>query len=96
MDPQSALAETTIDNDATRVTKWTLEPNTRIGRHRHDLPYVVVPIVGGAIVVSDEYGDTSSQLVAGQPYFRPAGAQHTVSNHSTNSIVFVEVEFRDK
>ena len=96
MDTQSALGETLIDDALMRVTRWTLAPNTRIDRHRHELPYVVVPIVSGAIAISDERGQTSSQLEAGQPYSRAAGAEHLVSSLSTSVIVFVEIELKDR
>jgi quercetin dioxygenase-like cupin family protein len=84
-----------IDNELTRTVRWTLEPETAIGHHRHLLAYLVIPIVGGTLTFSDAAGDRAVELVPGRPAFRPAGVEHNVSNRSDRTIEFVEVEIRD-
>ena len=91
---QSARSTVSIDNDQVRVTTWSFEPGQRTGPHRHGLPYVVVPATGGQLRLETHDGVTSAQLVAGQPYFREAGAQHDVVNDGEEQLVFVEVEIK--
>jgi quercetin dioxygenase-like cupin family protein len=84
-----------IDNELTRTVRWTLEPGTAIGHHRHPLPYIVVPVVGGTLTFSDAAGDRAVELVPARPAFRPAGVEHDVSNRSDQTVEFVEVEIRE-
>jgi quercetin dioxygenase-like cupin family protein len=83
-----------IDNELTRTVRWTLEPGTAIGHHRHQLPYIVIPVVGGTLTFSDAAGDRAVELAPGRPTFRPAGVEHDVSNRTDQTIEFVEVEIR--
>jgi len=39
-----AVPTVQIDEAAVRVTEWRLAPNAVIDWHRHEYPYVVVPI----------------------------------------------------
>ncbi|ORA36944.1 cupin domain-containing protein [Mycobacterium aquaticum] len=86
--------EIQLENDLFRVTKWTIEPGGAIPMHRHEYEYVVVPMVTGTMYVVTSDGDEIvAELVAGQSYSRPAGAEHTVENRGEHDpIVFVEVE----
>src|SRR5262245_25020530 len=84
-----------IDNEHTRTVRWTLEPGTAIGHHRHPLPYIVVPVVGGTLTFSDASGERAVELTPARPTFRPAGVEHNVSNRSDRTIEFVEVEIRN-
>lgn len=83
-----------LENDRFRVTKWTIDPGGAIPMHRHDYEYVVVPLVTDTMYVVTSDGDEiAAELVVGQSYTRPAGAEHTVENRGARSpIVFVEVE----
>jgi quercetin dioxygenase-like cupin family protein len=93
--PRVVEPEIVIDNDLARVVRWTLAPGTAIGPHRHPLPYIVVPVVGGTITFVDDAGARPVELVAAQPVFRPAGIEHDVQNRSDGTAVFVEVEIRE-
>jgi quercetin dioxygenase-like cupin family protein len=84
-----------IDNELTRTARWTLEPGTAIGHHRHAHPYIVVPVIGGTLTFSDAGGDRLVVLMPARPVFRPAGIEHDVSNRSDRLVEFVEVEIRD-
>ncbi|MDV3126807.1 cupin domain-containing protein [Mycobacterium sp. 21AC1] len=86
--------EVQLENDRFRVTRWTIDPGGAIPMHRHDFDYVVVPMVTGTMhVVTADGDEITADLVAGQSYSRPAGAEHTVENRgSRDAIVFVEVE----
>ncbi|ART73489.1 hypothetical protein BTO20_07895 [Mycobacterium dioxanotrophicus] len=87
-------AETQLENDLFRVTKWTIDPGGAIPLHRHEYEYVVVPLVTGTMhVVTADGDEIIAELVVGQSYSRPAGSEHTVENRGDRDpIIFVEVE----
>lgn len=77
-----------------RVTKWTVDPGGVIPMHRHEYPYVVVPLVTATMEVTDaDQKHSTTEMQAGESYTRPVGTQHEIRNPSTeNTITFVEVE----
>jgi beta-alanine degradation protein BauB len=77
-----------------RVTEFRFAPGATTGPHRHDLAYVVVPLTTGKLAASGPAGDTLNELVAGQPYFRPAGVEHDVSNANPFEFAFIEIELK--
>ncbi|HEX9818489.1 MAG TPA: cupin domain-containing protein [Methylomirabilota bacterium] len=90
-----AVPTVTIDNARVRVTEWRFAPGASTGPHRHELPYVVVPLTTGRLAATGPAGDTVNELVAGHPYFRPAGVEHDVRNANAFEFVFVEIELKD-
>jgi beta-alanine degradation protein BauB len=83
-----------IDNERVRVTEWRFAPGAATGHHRHELPYVVVPMTTGPLAMTGPDGDATARLVAGEPYFRMAGVEHDVINPNAFEFVFVEVELK--
>ena len=81
-----------IDNDDVRVTEWRFAPGATTGYHRHEYPYVVVPMTSGTLAITGPDGESAGQLVAGQAYARPAGVEHDVRNANGFEFVFVEIE----
>ena len=83
-----------LENEHFRVTRWTIEPGGSIPMHRHEHEYVVVPMVTDTMhVVNADGGEIVAELVAGQSYTRPSGAEHRIENRASSApIVFVEVE----
>jgi beta-alanine degradation protein BauB len=96
MEPRVVEPEVQVDNDETRVVRWTLAPGTAIGHHRHELPYLVVPVIGGTLTFTRDGNDTPVELVPGEAQFRPAGIEHDVANRSTATVAFIEVEFKSR
>jgi quercetin dioxygenase-like cupin family protein len=92
--PAIVTPEVLLDNDDTRTVRWTLAPDTAIGRHLHPLPYVVVPLVGGTLTFSDDTGDREVTLTPGTAIHRPAGIDHDVSNRSGATVDFIELEIK--
>ena len=92
----SKPADTTrfIDNDNVRVTEWRFAPGTETGRHIHEMDYVVVPLITGALVVIDDEGERDNKITHGVPYFRKAGAKHNVVNRSGEEVAFMEIELK--
>jgi beta-alanine degradation protein BauB len=93
--PLPAVANVKIDNDRVRVVEWRFAPGARTGHHRHEYPYVVIPITTGPLAMTGADGSaTTASLVSGEPYFRPAGVEHDVHNPNPIEFVFVEVELK--
>jgi quercetin dioxygenase-like cupin family protein len=87
-----AVATVVIDNERVRVTEWRFAPGAATGHHRHEYPYVVVPMTTGPLAIRSATGESTASLTAGAPYFRPAGVEHDVINPNPGEFVFVEVE----
>ena len=83
-----------IDNDRVRVLEWRFSPGAEVGHHRHELDYVVVPIMDGNIRVVTTEGESVNELKTGQPYFRNAGVEHNVINANPTEFAFIEVEIK--
>jgi len=39
-------------------------------------------------------GDSTADLTAGDPYFRPAGVEHDVVNANPTDFAFIEIELK--
>jgi beta-alanine degradation protein BauB len=83
-----------VDNDRVRVTEWKFEPGQATGWHRHEYDYVVVPVVGGTLVLEDGHSTAEAELVPSRSYFREAGVEHDVVNGGDADLVFVEIELK--
>ena len=90
-----ALATVKIDNARLRVTEYRFAPGASTGFHRHEWDYTVVPMTTGVLAITGPAGDTEASLVAGEPYFRPAGAEHDVRNANAYEFVFIEIELKN-
>ncbi|MDJ1372495.1 cupin domain-containing protein [Gulosibacter molinativorax] len=91
----TSRSELQLENNTFRVTKWIIDPGGVIPMHRHDYPYVVVPLMTGSMTVTMADGTVlSTELEAGASYTRPAGGEHEVANHSEDvTVEFVEIEW---
>ena len=92
--PPSATS-TAQANDATvRITRWDFAPGEATGWHRHEFPYVVVPLLDGHLRIVSADGEAVVPLAAGSSYARPAGVEHDVINHGPGKMSFVEIEMK--
>lgn len=91
-----AVPTVQIDDAVVRVTEWRFAPGASVGWHRHEYPYVVVPITTGRLGITGAHGETSAELVAGRSYARPAGVEHDVRNDSGGEFVFIEIEIKTR
>jgi quercetin dioxygenase-like cupin family protein len=95
MNRPKATPVVTVDNDRARVTRWEFEPGAHTGWHRHELDYVVVPMLDGTLELVDANGQsTFAELTAGEPYSREAGVEHDVINANAFAYSFVEIEMK--
>jgi beta-alanine degradation protein BauB len=89
-----AVATVRIDNERVRVTEWRFGRGAHTGQHRHEYPYVVVPLTTGALAIRTADGETRAELTAGAPYYREAGAEHDVINANPGEFAFIEIELK--
>ena len=89
-----AVSTVKIDNDEVRVTEWRFTAGAHTGHHRHEYPYVVVPLTTGTLTAISSAGETAATLTAGDPYFRPAGVEHDVINANPTDFAFIEIELK--
>lgn len=95
MNDKKSSYDMQLDNDRVRVTHWHLGANGgETGHHRHEYDYVIVPVTGGVLTITDSDGVKEAPLTAGETYFRQAGVEHNVANHTGQNIVFIEVEIK--
>jgi beta-alanine degradation protein BauB len=92
MTAPAAVATVQIDTSTIRVTEWRFASGAATGHHRHEYPYVVVPMTTGTLAITGPGGDSTAELVTGQAYARPAGVEHDVRNANDFEFVFVEIE----
>ena len=93
MDKATATVE--VDNDRVRVTRWSFAPGAATGWHRHEMDYVITPVVGSTVhIVGADGARAEVEMVAGQSYFREAGVEHDVINAGPGELVFVETELK--
>ena len=72
-----AKSEIMIDNEKTRVTRWSFEPGEDTGEHIHEYDYVVVPLMDGQLKIINHDGEISiSELSEGVSYFRTVSYTH--------------------
>jgi beta-alanine degradation protein BauB len=89
-----AVPTVQIDDATVRVTEWRFKPGASTGWHRHEYPYVVVPMTTGRLLVTGAGGPVEAELVTGRSYTRGAGVEHDVQNANAFEFVFVEVEIK--
>ncbi len=87
------LSELLDDSSDHRVTRHRLDSGASTGWHRHDHPYVVVPITSGTVTITSSDGEAQFDMEPLTPYSRPEGVEHSIRNISSAPVVFVEVEY---
>jgi quercetin dioxygenase-like cupin family protein len=92
---QNAVATLQIDHERVRVTEWRFAPGAATGYHKHELDYVVVPLMDGRLkLIGPDGTETFADLKAGASYARKAGVEHDVINAGAHDFAFVEIELK--
>src|SRR5438094_9548230 len=85
-----AVPTVQIDEAAVRVSEWRLAPGAVIDWHRHEYPYVVVPMTTGRLASKGRDGEITTELVAGRGYCRPGGVEQEGRTPKTWCLTFRE------
>ena len=85
-----------FENDKVRVWDFVVEPGEGKGWHRHELPYVIVPMTDGDIEIESALtGEiVSPPTVAGEPIWKDAGEVHDLRNVGTKSYRNIIIEIK--
>ena len=84
-----------FENDHVRVWELAVDPGKNKGVHRHDLPYVIVPLTDGDVEIKAVSGSSYRvQDKAGQAIWRDAGEVHDLINHGNAVYRNVLVEIK--
>jgi quercetin dioxygenase-like cupin family protein len=84
-----------FENDFVRVWELAVEPGRSKGLHRHDLPYVIVPLTEGKIEIESIDGRVyRPDEKVGEAIWRDAGEIHDLKNlgDATYRNVLVEIK----
>jgi len=70
-----------FENDHVRVWELAVKPGKSKALHRHDLPYVIVPLTGGRIEIESIDGRVyRPEEKVGEAIWRDAGEIHDLKN----------------
>ena len=91
----TATAALLIDDDRTRVTRFTFGPGAETGWHQHGFDYVITAITDCEMLLQNPDGSEHTiTITAGDAYRRAAGVHHNVINAGKSEMVFIEVEIK--
>ena len=93
MSRPKAEPKVVVDNNSAAVTRRSFAEGEETAWHRHGHDDAVVPLTRGTLVPK-ELGASPREtpLVAGQPYFRPEGVEHSVVNGTDGPFTFLEIK----
>ena len=75
--------EILFENDRVRIWSVKLDPDERQAWHKHDLPYVIVPMTAGKNIMYFEDGrEKETNETVGGVLWREAGTPHELLNVS--------------
>ena len=88
------------ENDQVRVWDFVVEPGKSKGWHRHELPYVIIPMTEGEIEIESALTGQieKPKSIVGSPIWRDAGEVHDLRNvgRSTYRNIIVELKTQSK
>ncbi|MGI3186990.1 cupin domain-containing protein [Nioella aestuarii] len=95
MSDMTCTAEQLIDDDRTRVTRFTFAPWQQTGWHRHGFDYVITALTDCHMRLEHPDGSvTEAKVPAGAAYRRNEGVEHNVINAGDTDMSFIEVELK--
>ena len=95
MTRSTASASQLIDDDRTRVTRFTFAPSAETGWHQRGYDYVITAITDCDMRLQNpDGGEGRAFITAGDAYWRSAGVHHNVINASETEMVFIEIEIK--
>ena len=84
-----------FENDHVRVWDLVVEAGRDKGMHRHDLPYVIVPMTAGDIeIIAVDGRSYKPKDVVGEAIWREAGEVHNLYNRGNDTYRNVLIEIK--
>jgi quercetin dioxygenase-like cupin family protein len=87
------------ENELVRVWDFVVEPGKNKGWHRHDLPYVIIPMTDGDIELESAITgqiDRPKGVQIGSPIWRDAGEIHDLRNVGAASYRNILIEIKPR
>ena len=95
MTRSTASASQLIDDDRTRVTRFTFAPGAETGWHQRGYDYVITAITDSEMRLQNtDGGEGRAFITAGDAYRRSAGVHQNVINANETEMVFIEIEIK--
>jgi len=87
-----------FENDQVRVWDFVVEPGRSKGWHRHELPYVIIPMTEGQIEIESALTGQIERpkSVIGSPIWRDAGEVHDLRNVGESSYRNIIIELKQQ
>jgi len=84
-----------FENDSVRVWKLSVAPNGTKAMHRHELPYLIIPLSGGTVEIQTLEGAVRAlQDQPGMVLWGEAGEAHQLRNLSPMQYENILVELK--
>ncbi len=86
------------ENDLVRVWDFVVEPGKNKGWHRHELPYVIIPMTEGQIELESALNGeiVRPKSTVGEPIWRDAGEVHDLHNVGQTSYRNILIEIKQR
>ena len=87
-----------FENDQVRVWDFVVEAGRSKGWHRHELPYVIIPMTEGEIEIESALTGQieKPKSVIGSPIWREAGEVHDLRNVGKAAYRNIIIELKQK
>jgi quercetin dioxygenase-like cupin family protein len=83
-----------ISSDQWTVSLVTIPPSSRLEKHTHSMPHLVVAVSDLNLAQQTASATSEIKSVTGDVAWVPAGVTHTVANQGTKPAQYVALEFR--
>ncbi|MBV8835517.1 MAG: hypothetical protein JO000_03180 [Alphaproteobacteria bacterium] len=85
-----------FENERVRVWDFVVEPGKSKGWHRHELPYVIIPMTDGEIELESALNGEIARPKGkvGEPIWRDAGEVHDLRNVGKTSYRNILIELK--
>jgi quercetin dioxygenase-like cupin family protein len=87
------------ENEMVRVWDFVVEPGKNKGWHKHELPYVIIPMTDGDIELESAITgqiDRPKGVQIGSPIWRDAGEVHDLRNVGTETYRNILIELKPR
>ena len=95
--PNAELAdhETLLENEHTRITRWTYAPGHQTGWHKHEWDYVTIQQSGGTLLLQgSDSTETRVEYENGRAVAWSAPVEHNAVNVSDGEVRVLEIEYK--
>jgi len=95
--PDAVLAkhEMLLENEHTRITRWTFAPGNQTGWHKHEWDYVTIQQSDGTLLLQgSDSTETRVEYENGRAVAWSAPVEHNAVNVSDSEVRVLEIEYK--